>query len=234
MIKEGFSKELLASYIDHTLLRPQAQEADILKLCSEANDYGFSSVCVAPVWAEVIAQKGSLLPTVHLCTVINFPFGNHFSLHKTLRDELISLKTKVDEFDIVLPLGFSLDLNNKLNAIDDYLAVCTQALYPKTTKLIIETSELPDDTIIELCKIAMRWRINFVKTSTGFASAGANVRVVELMRKAIGDEGKIKASGGIKTFQQTKDLIAAGADRIGTSNAIAIIKEWEKLSAKEE
>ena len=210
----------IAKYIDHTLLKPDATEQAIKKLCAEARQYGFKSVCVNPSRAALAAKEleGSGVLT---CCVIGFPLGATLSEVKAFEAKK-AMECGADELDMVINIGAAKDGNWSL-VENDIRAVVTAAGGKALVKVIIETCLLTDEEKAEACRCAMRAGADFVKTSTGFSTAGANEHDVSLMRRTVGDKMGVKASGGIHTPEQADKLIAAGASRIGASNGIKLL-----------
>ncbi|SNX55251.1 deoxyribose-phosphate aldolase [Thermoanaerobacterium sp. RBIITD] len=215
----------IAKMIDHTLLKPDAKDVDIKKLCEEAKEYNFASVCINPCYvkyANDILENSS----VKVCTVIGFPLGAN-----TIKSKVFEAKDAIlngaQEIDMVLNVG-------KLKSGDyDYIkneieTVTHEAKSMKNiiVKVILETCYLNDDEKIKACEITVKAGADFVKTSTGFGSGGATIHDVQLMRKAVGDDFGVKASGGVRTAEVAREMIKAGANRIGTSSGIQIVKGW--------
>ncbi|KPU44051.1 deoxyribose-phosphate aldolase [Oxobacter pfennigii] len=214
-------KKTIASMIDHTLLKPQATIKDVEKLCSEATDFGFSSVCINPYFVKAAAKKlsGS---SVSVCTVIGFPLGAN-----TTETKIFEAKKAVEEgaveVDMVINIGAL--KNKEYDYVRDDINGVVEAVRDKAiVKVIIETCLLDDDEKVKVCKIAMDAGAHFVKTSTGFGIKGATIHDVELMREAVGEHLGVKASGGIKTYEDAVNMINAGATRLGTSSSIKIIE----------
>lgn len=207
----------LASYIDHTLLKPIATKADILKLCEEAKQYHFASVCVNPCWVSLCAEvlKGT---DVNVCTVIGFPLGANTSEIKA-EEAALAIKQGANEVDMVINIG-ALKEGDTDRVYQDILAV-RKASEGKILKVIIETSYLTDEEKKTVCKLAAKAGADFVKTSTGFSNAGATAEDVKLMKEASGI--KVKASGGVRTKEDALKMIEAGASRLGASAGIKII-----------
>lgn len=207
----------LASYIDHTLLKPVATKADILKLCEEAKQYHFASVCVNPCWVSLCAEvlKGT---GVNVCTVIGFPLGANTSEIKAA-EAALAIKQGATEVDMVINIG-ALKEGNTDYVYQDILAV-RKASEGKILKVIIETSYLTDEEKKTVCKLAAKAGADFVKTSTGFSSAGATAEDVKLMKEASGIN--VKASGGVRTKEDAIKMIEAGASRLGASAGIKIV-----------
>lgn len=215
----------IAKMIDHTLLKPDATDSEIKKLADEAKEYGFASVCVNPCHVKLVAD--ALKDTdVKVCTVIGFPLGANTTETKVFEAKEAILNG-ANEIDMVLNIG-------KLKSGDyDYVkkdieAVTNTAKFfgEVIVKVILETCYLTDDEKVRACKITVDAGADFVKTSTGFGSGGATVHDVELMRKTVGENFGVKASGGIRTADFAKEIVKAGANRIGTSSGIQIVTGW--------
>ena len=208
-------------YIDHTILKPTTTVSDIEKLCDEAKTYQFAAVCVPPPF---IKKSKELLDgsDVKVATVIGFPFG-YSAVEAKLAEVLLAIVDGVDELDIVINL-IALKNNDWL-----YLANEINHLFPvikekgKTIKIIIESGVLTDDEIIKCCDLYGAAGIDYLKTSTGYAEKGASVHAVKLFRKHLPEVVQIKASGGIRDYQFAKELIDAGATRLGCSAGVAIV-----------
>ena len=211
----------LAKYIDHTLLSPTAQKEEILKLCSEADQYGFFSVCVQPSWVSTSAEalKDS---EVKVCTVIGFPHGATSSETKAFETKN-AIENGADEIDMVINLGQLKDGN--LDYVkSDIQSVIDAANKEALVKVIIESSLLTDDEIKEASRLSKETGADFVKTSTGFNGAGASVEAVKIMRQTVGEDLGVKASGGVRSKEDADAMITAGATRIGASSGIAIVE----------
>jgi deoxyribose-phosphate aldolase len=210
----------LAKYIDHTLLKPQAAQADIAKLCQEAKQYGFFSVCVNPYWVAFCKEQLKE-SEVKVCTVIGFPLGATPTEVKVFEAKN-ALAHGADELDMVVNLGAvkSKDWDTVLNDIQ----AVRRAGENFTLKVIIETSVLTDEEKVKVCQLAEKAGADFVKTSTGFTGAGATVADVSLMRKTVGSHVQVKASGGVRTREDFDKMVAAGATRIGASAGVKIIE----------
>ena len=212
----------LAKYIDHTLLKPDATEQEIAQLCFEARKYGFASVCVNPTWVPLCAQllKGS---PVKVCTVIGFPLGATSSESKVFETET-ALRQGATEIDMVINIG-ALKARDLATVAKDIQGVVNAAhARGIIVKVIIETALLTDEEKTLASLTAKEASADFVKTSTGFAGGGATVHDVELMRKAVGPQMGVKASGGVKTYEDAASMIKAGATRIGASAGVKIIQ----------
>lgn len=212
----------IAEYIDHTLLKADAGKEDIDRICREAAEYGFASVCVNSCWVPLVSSllKGT---GVHVCTVVGFPLGAMSSRGKA--DETAkAVRDGADEIDMVLNIGY-LKSGMLAEAEEDIKAV-RNACQGKILKVIIETCLLTDDEKRTACALAVSAGADFVKTSTGFSTGGATVHDVALMKEAVRDKGlKVKASGGIRNYKDARAMVEAGADRIGASAGIAIVRE---------
>ncbi len=211
----------LASYIDHTLLKADATEAQITRLCAEAREHRFASVCVNPRWVALCAQllAGS---GVRVCTVIGFPLGASSSAIKAAETRQ-AVADGADELDMVISVG-DLKAGNYEFVRTDIRGV-VKAAEGRTVKVIIEACLLTDEEKSLACKLAMAAGADFVKTSTGFSTGGATVADVKLMRAAVGPNFGVKAAGGIRTRKDALAMIEAGANRIGASAGIAICSE---------
>ncbi|MHA7175626.1 deoxyribose-phosphate aldolase [Arthrobacter sp. Sr24] len=211
----------LAQYIDHTLLAPEASRDDILRLCKEAAEHHFKSVCVNPVWVET-AKKALLGTGVLTCTVVGFPLGTHNTDVKVFEARGATMDG-ADEIDMVINIASAraLDRNALVSDISAVAEVVHEA--DSLLKVIIETSLLSDDEKILACQAAVEAGADFVKTSTGFNGGGATAQDVGLMRETVGPDVGVKASGGVRTREKALEMIQAGATRIGTSSGIAIV-----------
>ena len=211
----------LARYIDHTLLKPETTAEDIDKLCDEAAEYGFASVCVNPSWVKRAAQRlrGS---AVTVCSVVGFPFGATPPEIKAMETRR-ALRDGAREIDMVINIG-ALKSGHDDEVRTD-IAKVTDACHESgaLTKVIIETSLLSDAEKVRASHLSKLAKADFVKTSTGFAGGGATVHDVLLMRETVGPKMGIKASGGVRSRQDAEEMIAAGATRIGASAGIAIV-----------
>ncbi len=211
----------IAGFIDHTLLKPDATEAQIRQLCSEAMEFGFASVCVNPTWVPLAARLlAGARPVV--ATVIGFPLGATLADVKAYETRR-ALEEGASEFDMVINIGALKSKNFRL--VERDIAGVVEAAQGRVVKVIIETALLTDEEKVEACVIAKAAGADFVKTSTGFASKGATVEDVALMRRVVGADMGVKASGGIRSAEELKAMIEAGATRIGASAGVKIIKE---------
>jgi len=209
----------IAKFIDHTLLKPTAQRKDIEKLCNEAKEYNFASVCVNPCWVSYASKllKGS---DVKVCTVIGFPLGANDSAVKAFEAKT-AIKQGASEVDMVINIGAL--KAGEYDIVKQDIQAVREASTGKILKVIIETSYLTDEEKQKACKICTACGADFVKTSTGFSDGGATVYDVILMDAASGDKVKVKASGGIRTREDALKMIEAGASRLGTSSGIKIV-----------
>jgi deoxyribose-phosphate aldolase len=212
----------IASYIDHTLLKPEASEADVLKVCAEAAEYRFKSVCVNPIWVKTVttALKGTGVLT---CSVVGFPLGATPTDVKSFEARGAVLDG-ADEVDMVINIA-SARAGDKGALTDDITAVAeTVHAGGAILKVIIETALLTDEQKVLACQAAVEAGADFVKTSTGFNGGGATAEDVALMRRTVGPGLGVKASGGVRSLADAQAMIAAGATRIGASSGIAIVK----------
>jgi deoxyribose-phosphate aldolase len=214
-------KKNIARLIDHTLLRSAATEIDIMRLCEEAMEHGFFSVCVHPSFVRRSRQILSA-SKVKICAVIGFPLGATTSNVKQY-EALEAVFSGADELDIVMNTGFvkSTHWNAVEKEISDIVTITPGVIH----KIIIETCYLTDDEKKKAALMVMKTGAEFIKTSTGFGSGGAEVNDVKLIKSATKGKIGIKAAGGIRTFDQVREFINAGATRIGTSAGTAIMKE---------
>lgn len=208
-----------SKYIDHTLLKADATEEQIRKLCREAKEYDFASVCVNPSWIETAKEEleGS---GVMVCVVVGFPLGAMTTAAKAFeaRD---AVQRGADEVDMVIQIG-RLKGGDDAYVTEDIRAV-KEAVGDKTLKVIIETCLLSDEEKVRACRDAEAAGADFVKTSTGFSTAGANLPDVRLMKQTVGDRLKVKAAGGVRSREDMDAMIEAGAERIGTSSGVKLI-----------
>ena len=211
----------LAKYIDHTLLKPDASAEQIKKICAEAKEYHFASVCVNPSRIALVAEelKGT---DVTPCCVVGFPLGAIPSVSKAA-ETAECVKNGAGEIDMVINIGAAKD--GDWACVESDIAAVKAACGPARLKVIIETCLLTDEEKVKACQAAMRANADFVKTSTGFSKAGATVEDVKLMRQTVGPEMGVKAAGGIHNRAEAEAMIAAGATRIGASSGIAIVTE---------
>ncbi len=210
-----------AKMIDHTLLKTDAQKKDLDKLLLEAKKYNFMSVCVSPIWVKYAAEQ--LKDTnVKVCTVIGFPQGATPTEVKVFETKN-AIENGATEVDMVIPVGVLKD-KDYIAVENDIRAVVEAAKSKALTKVIIETCLLTDEEKIMACKLSKSAGADFVKTSTGFSTAGATVKDIRLMRKTVGEQMGVKASGGVRSREDADAMIKAGATRIGTSNGVKIVE----------
>lgn len=211
----------IASYIDHTLLKADSQRDQIEKLCNEAKEYHFASVCVNPTWVSFASEK--LKGTdVKVCTVIGFPLGATTTKTKAFETK-DAIENGATEVDMVINIGALKDGNFEL-VEQDIKAVVEAAKGKALTKVIIETSLLTENEKVKACELSVKAGADFVKTSTGFSTGGATVEDIRLMRKVVGPDIGVKASGGVRNAEDASKMIEAGATRIGASSGIAIVQ----------
>jgi deoxyribose-phosphate aldolase len=215
----------IAALIDHTLLKPQATAADIRRLCLEARKYGFVAVCVNPYWVRLAAEelKGS---PVRIATVVGFPLGANTTSIK-VAETVEAIVAGAREIDMVLNIGELCGGN--LEAVRTDIAAVVSAVHARASsvKVIFETALLNDEQKAAACTLSKQAGADFVKTSTGFSTHGATVHDVALMRRAVGPDIGVKASGGIRTLEDLKTMQTAGANRIGTSAGVHIVETAE-------
>jgi len=218
------TREQLTRLIDHTLLTPNATKDDIRRLCEEAQTYGFWSVCVNPVYVKFAASILSR-SDVKVCSVVGFPFGAHTTEVKVFEAGK-AVDDGADEIDMVMNIG-AFKSGNYEFVKADIRSVVERVKSERGTvvKVIIETALLSEDEKVLACRLVKDSGADFVKTSTGFNAPGATAHDVKLMRETVGPNFGLKASGGIRTYQDAVNLIEAGANRIGTSSGIAIIEK---------
>ncbi|WP_044894753.1 deoxyribose-phosphate aldolase [Bacillus alveayuensis] len=211
----------IAKMIDHTLLKANTTKEQIVKLCEEAKQYNFASVCVNPTWVATAAEllKGT---DVKVCTVIGFPLGANTPETKAFETK-DAIEKGATEVDMVINIGALKDGNDEL-VERDIRAVVEAAKEKALVKVIIETCLLTEEEKVRACELAVKAGADYVKTSTGFSTGGATIEDVALMRKTVGPEIGVKASGGVRDLQGAEAMIEAGATRIGTSSGVAIIQ----------
>lgn len=212
----------VASLIDHTLLKPEATREDILRLCREAREFGFASVCVNPYWVPLAAREleGS---GVKVCTVVGFPLGANVTSIKRTETET-AVRDGAREIDMVVNIG---ELRaGELSAVEADIRAVVEAAHAggAIVKVILETALLTDEQKVAGCRCAEAAGADFVKTSTGFGPGGATEHDVALLRSTVGSRMGVKAAGGIRTFEDLKKMVAAGANRIGASASVAIMQ----------
>jgi deoxyribose-phosphate aldolase len=212
----------IAALIDHTVLKPEATRDDVVKVCREARQYNFASVCVNPYWVPLVKSELAGSP-VRVCTVVGFPLGATSSESKAT-ETAFAIRDGAREIDMVINVG-ALRSGDTVAVHKDIAAVVEVAHRGGAiVKVILETALLDDSQKILACKIAKVAGAEFVKTSTGFSSAGATAHDVALMRATVGPAMGVKASGGIRTLQDLQTMAAAGATRIGASASVKIVE----------
>ncbi|MCR5699246.1 MAG: deoxyribose-phosphate aldolase [Treponemataceae bacterium] len=215
--------EKLEKYIDHTNLKAFAVKADIEKLCAEAEENNFASVCVNPYWVPFCAERLSKTD-VNVCTVIGFPLGATSTESKAFETKT-AVEQGADEVDMVINVGLAKDgewdaLTKDIEAV---VLAAKDTCKDTVVKVILETCYLTDEQIVKACECCKKAQADFVKTSTGFGTDGATVHHVEIMKKTVKDELKVKAAGGIRDKETALAMIKAGASRLGTSSGKSII-----------
>lgn len=207
------------TYIDHTLLKADATKDKILALCKEAKEYAFASVCVNSYWVKTCAEY--LLGTgVNVCTVIGFPLGAMSSAAKAFETKQ-AIQDGATEVDMVLNIG-EMKAGHYDAVLEDVKAVVAAA-QGHCVKVILENCLLTKDEIVKACELCMEAKATFVKTSTGFSTAGATIEDVKLMKETVQGVCKVKAAGGVRTYEDMENMILAGADRIGTSAGVQLM-----------
>ena len=209
----------IAGMIDHTLLKAAATSADIKKICAEAREYKFASVCVNSCYAKLVTEQleGTGVKT---CCVVGFPLGA-MSTRAKAYEAKCAVEDGAAEVDMVINVGALKEGNDQF--VEDDIRAVVEASAPAIVKVIIETCLLTDEEKVRACELSEKAGAAFVKTSTGFSTGGANAHDVALMKKTVGDRLQVKASGGIHTPAEAQELIEAGADRIGASNGVALL-----------
>lgn len=211
----------LNKYIDHTLLKPEATKEQITKLCQEARQYDFASVCVNTCYVPLAKQllAGS---DVKVCCVVGFPLGAMDTVSKAFEAKT-AVENGAQEVDMVINIGALKDKDYDYVTKD--IAAVVEASKPAIVKVIIEACLLTDEEKVEACKCSMNAKAEFVKTSTGFSTHGATPEDVALMKKTVGDVCKVKAAGGVRSYDDAMKMIEAGADRLGCSAGIKVMEE---------
>ncbi|TWE04269.1 deoxyribose-phosphate aldolase [Peribacillus frigoritolerans] len=211
----------VAGLIDHTLLKADATKEQIKVLCEEAREYSFASVCVNPTWVKYASEllEGS---EVKVCTVIGFPLGANTPETKAFETK-DAIANGAHEVDMVINIGALKDKDDEL-VERDIRAVVAASTGKALSKVIIETSLLTDEEKVRACELAVKAGTDYVKTSTGFSTGGATVEDIALMRKTVGPNIGVKASGGVRNTSDAQNVIEAGATRIGASAGVSIVK----------
>ncbi|WP_203361704.1 deoxyribose-phosphate aldolase [Bacillus sp. REN10] len=213
--------EEMAKMIDHTLLKADATKAEVSKLCEEAKTYEFASVCVNPTWVPFASEQLKGTP-VKVCTVIGFPLGAMTSEVKAFETKN-AIKNGAQEVDMVINIGALKDKDYD-TVLKDIQAVTSAAKGKALTKVIIETCLLTDEEKQKACELAVEAGADYVKTSTGFSTGGATVEDIALMRKTVGPDIGVKASGGVRSQEDAENMTKAGATRIGASSGVKIVQ----------
>jgi len=215
----------IARYIDHTLLKPEANRPQIIQLCEEARAYRFASVCINPTWVPLVTHILRDEPEIAVCSVVGFPLGADISAVKEFETRQV-IDHGASEVDMVINIGLlkSGDDASVLEDITGIVNICRE--FRAKCKVIIETAVLSEGEKERACRLVVESAADFIKTSTGFAAGGAKTEDVELMYRLVHPRGvKIKAAGGIRSAEDALNMIRAGADRIGTSSGVKIIEE---------
>lgn len=219
----------LPALIDHTVLRPEATRTDVLRLCQEAKQHGFTVIFIPPCYAheavEVVAGS-----SIRVGIPVGFPLGGHTTGTK-VSEALEGVRQGATVLDMVI--NVSRLKSGDVDAVRQDIAEVVQATPGAEHKVILETCYLTDQEKITACRLVVEARADYAKTSTGFGAGGATVADVRLMKKAVGANAKVKASGGIRDWKTALDMLEAGADRIGTSASLKILEEWAAGQRKE-
>ena len=218
---ENNIKKKIAGLIDHTLLRLESTDEDHFKICKEAKTYGFRTVCVYPDFVDICVQELEHTST-EVCTVIDFPKGQG-DIERNLDDLKMVLDQGAMEIDMVMNINAF--RSKEYEEVANGIYAVVEAAEGRIVKVILETCFWNNDQIEIACEIVKDAKAQFVKTSTGFSKHGANISHVKIMRKIVGDVFGVKASGGIRSFDDLLSMIQAGASRIGTSSGTTILKE---------
>ena len=217
---------MLNNYIDHTLLKPTATRNEIIKLCEEAKEHDFFSVCVNSSYVRFV-KKQLKKSNVKVCSVIGFPLGA-MSTKAKVYEAKQALRDGADEIDMVINVGM-LKSRKYRNVYKDIRAV-KRIMPKKTLKVILETCYLDDEEIVNASELALKAKADFIKTSTGFGTGGATIEAVKLMKQVASEKMQIKASGGIRDTKTAQEYIDLGVQRLGTSSGIAIVSGTESTS----
>ncbi|PDY44048.1 deoxyribose-phosphate aldolase [Bacillus pseudomycoides] len=210
----------IAKLIDHTVLKPNTTKEDVMKVLEEAKKYNFASVCINPTWVKLAAEELAGYD-VDVCTVIGFPLGANTTETKVFETKDVIAKGAT-EVDMVINVGALKDGDNKF-VENDIREVVEAAKGKALVKVIIETCLLTDEEKVRACELSVKAGADFVKTSTGFSTGGATAEDIALMRKTVGENVGVKASGGVRTREDAEKMIEAGASRIGASASVAIV-----------
>ena len=214
-------KEII-KHVDHTLLAQTATWEEIRQICDDAISYGTASVCIPPSYVKQV--KEYVQDRIAVCTVIGFPNGYMTTKTKAFETK-DALENGADEIDMVINLGWVKD--KKYDCIEDEIRILKKECGEKILKVIIETCLLTEEEKIRMCEIVTRAGVDYIKTSTGFSKAGATFEDIELFSKHIGTNVKMKAAGGISSFEDAEKFLELGADRLGTSRIIKLVKMSE-------
>jgi deoxyribose-phosphate aldolase len=219
----------IAPYIDHTILKPTTTLPEVERVCREAMQYGFAAVCIPPPYIKTARQ---LLQntSVKVATVIGFPFG-YSAIESKVAEVVLAVTDGADELDMVINL---IAVKNKeWNYLEKEIATVMPVILhnQKVIKVIIESGILTEEEIIRCCEMYSRHRVNFVKTSTGYAEKGATLEAVRLMKKVLPPSVRIKAAGGIRNYEMARAFIEGGASRLGCSSSVTIIEQSKAVSA---
>ena len=217
----------LNKYIDHTMLKQFATREDISKLCNEAKEFDFATVCVNPSWIE-FCKKELSGSTVDVCTVIGFPLGAMTTATKVFEAKN-AVEIGADEVDMVLNIGRLKD--NEMDYVISEIKDCKAAVGNHVLKVIIETCLLTDEEIVRACNAVVTAGADFVKTSTGFSTSGATMEAVKLMKDTVKDNCFVKAAGGVRSNDDLLAMIKVGADRIGTSSGTKLMDKSQKVAS---
>jgi len=228
---EEINKQNISKYLDHTDVRPDARREDIRELCEEAKRYGFHSVCVTPFRVKDAREFLGEKSDIELICVVGFPYGFVKPKEKA-QEAKEAIKDGATEIDMVANIGAIKD--GRWGVLKKEVKMVTDAIKPHGLKVILEVGFLTEEELFRASKICKTAGAAFVKTSTGFGPRGAKIEDIKIMRKAVGPDFGVKASGGIRDFETAKKMLEAGADRIGTSHSLEILgvskKEKETLS----
>ncbi|KPV63194.1 MAG: Deoxyribose-phosphate aldolase [Candidatus Bathyarchaeota archaeon BA2] len=219
-------RKQLAKMIDYTLLKPDATEDDIIKVCKEATKYNFASVCINPVYVSLATKllKGT---GVKVCTVVGFPLGANAPEIKAFEAKN-AIEKGAQEIDMVMNIGALKSGNYELVKKDMTAVIEVAKERNVVTKVILECGFLTDEEKVTVCKLAKEAGADFVKTSTGFGPSGATIHDVKILKKVVGGNIGVKAAGGIRSYKDALMMIKAGADRIGASAGVEIVKELKE------
>ncbi len=216
----GSTMNTIANKIDHTLLKATAETKDIKRICSEAKEYGFASVCVNGCYAKLVSEE--LEDTkIKTCVVVGFPLGAMSTPAKAFEAKQ-AVEDGADEIDMVINIGALKEYRD--DYVESDIRAVVEAAAPSIVKVIIEACLLTDDEKVRACRLSEKAGAAFVKTSTGFSIGGATVHDVTLMKKTVGDRLKVKAAGGIHSPREALALLEAGADRLGASDGISLLE----------